>query len=59
MNVLNDARIPIRSCRAYARKDRATVKLAVDIIHKQQLEDLIKRLSRVRGVLTVDRASTG
>jgi GTP pyrophosphokinase len=57
MNVLNDARIPTRSCRAYARKDRANVKLSLEIIHKQQLEDLMKRLARVRGVLTVDRSS--
>lgn len=59
MNLLNDSRIPTRSCRAYARRDHATVKLSIDIIHKQQLEDLMKRLARVKGVLSVDRASPG
>lgn len=59
MGVLNDAKIPTRSCRAYAKKDRANVKLSVDIVHRQQLEDLMKRLGRLSGVLTVDRATTG
>lgn len=58
MGVLNEAKIPTRSCRAYAKKDLATIKLSVDIVHRQQLEDLMKRLGRVRGVLTVDRATT-
>lgn len=59
MNLLNDMRIPTRSCRAYAKKDRATVKLSVEIVHRQQLEDLMKRLARLKGVLTVDRSSPG
>ncbi|NDD27088.1 MAG: bifunctional (p)ppGpp synthetase/guanosine-3',5'-bis(diphosphate) 3'-pyrophosphohydrolase [Proteobacteria bacterium] len=58
MGLLNEAKIPTRSCRAQARKDRATVKLSVDIVHRQQLEDLMKRLGRLKGVLSVDRSTT-
>lgn len=59
MAVVNDTRIPTRSCKAWARRDRATIKLAVEIIHKQQLEDLMKRLMRIKGVVAVDRSAQG
>lgn len=55
MNVINEARIPTRSCRANARKDRAMVKMGVEIQHKRQLEDLIKRLSKIKDVIQVSR----
>jgi GTP pyrophosphokinase len=58
MMVLNDSRIPTRSCKAWARKDRAMIKLSVDIVHKQQLDDLMKRIGRLKGVLSVDRAAS-
>ena len=41
MVVLNDAKIPTRSCNARVRNDRASIKLSVEIVHKQQLEDLV------------------
>ncbi len=55
MSVLNDARIPTRSCKAWAKKDRAFIKMGVDILHKRQLDDLIKKLSRIRDVISVSR----
>ncbi len=58
MGILNEARIPTRSCKAWAKKDRAFVKVAVDILHKRQLEDLIKRLKKVREVISVSRTHT-
>jgi guanosine-3',5'-bis(diphosphate) 3'-pyrophosphohydrolase len=58
MGILNEARIPTRSCKAWAKKDRAFVKVAVDILHKRQLEDLIKRLRKVREVISVSRTHT-
>jgi len=58
MGILNEARIPTRSCKAWAKKDRAFVKVAVDILHKRQLEDLFKRLRKVREVISVSRTHT-
>lgn len=58
MVVLNDARIPTRSCRAWAKKDRAFMKIGVDILHKRQLDDLIKRIKKVRDVINVSRMHT-
>jgi len=58
MGILNEARIPTRSCKAWAKKDRAYVKVAVDVLHKRQLDDLIKRLRKVRDVISVSRAQT-
>ena len=58
MGILNETRIPTRSCKAWAKKDRAFVKIAVDILHKRQLEDLIRRLQKVREVISVSRTHT-
>lgn len=61
MAVLNDCRIPTRSARAWAKKDRAFMKVGVDIVHKKQLDDLIKRLKKIKDVMHVGRtqAATG
>ena len=58
MGILNEARIPTRSCKAWAKKDRAYVKVGVDIVHKRQLDDLIKRLRKLRDVISVSRTQT-
>ncbi len=57
MNVINDASVPARSCKAWARKDRATIRLKVEILHRKQLEELMRRLRRLRDVLDVSRVS--
>jgi ACT domain len=51
--------VPTRACNARVRRDRASIRLGVDIIHRQQLDDLIKRLTRIRSVLGVERVSQG
>jgi guanosine-3',5'-bis(diphosphate) 3'-pyrophosphohydrolase len=58
MGILNEARIPTRSCKAWAKKDRAFMKVGVDILHKRQLDELIKRLRKVRDVISVSRTQT-
>jgi len=59
IRVVNDARVPIREQRARVGKNgRASVRLALDIIHKQQLDELMKRIFRVRGVVDVERAAS-
>jgi len=55
MSVINEARIPLRSCRAFARKDRACIKLGVETQHRKQLEELMKKIRKVKGVLDVTR----
>ncbi len=55
MSVINEARIPARSCRAFARKDRACIKLGVETLHRKQLEDLMKKIRKVKGVVDVTR----
>lgn len=57
MGVINESKVPTRSCRAWARKDRATIKIAVEIANKRQLEDLMKKLRRLRDVVGVARLS--
>lgn len=57
MNVINESKVPTRSCRAWARKDRACIKIAVEIANKKQLEDLMKKLRRLRDVVAVQRLS--
>ncbi len=55
MAVLSDSRVPARTCRAWTKKDRAFLKLGVEIVHKRQLDDLIKRIAKVRDVMNVGR----
>ncbi|MGE0492858.1 MAG: bifunctional (p)ppGpp synthetase/guanosine-3',5'-bis(diphosphate) 3'-pyrophosphohydrolase [Vulcanimicrobiota bacterium] len=57
MNVINESKVPTRSCRAWARKDRACIKIAVEIAHKKQLEELMKKIRHLRDVIQVARMS--
>ncbi len=55
MAVVNDAKVPARSCQALARKDRATIRLGVEILHRRQLEDLMKKIRKVKNIIEVSR----
>ncbi len=55
MGVINEAKIPTRACKAWARKDTAYVRVSVDISNRRQLEELLKRLRRLRDVVGVSR----
>jgi len=55
MNVINEARVPTRSCKAWARKDRAIVKVAIEITDRRQLEDLMKKIRKIKNVDSVAR----
>lgn len=57
MQVVNDAKIATRACKAWTRKDIAFVRMSLDINNKRQLEELMKRLRRVRDVTMVKRTS--
>lgn len=55
MGVINDAKVPTKAFKAWTRKDTALVKLTVDIKDKRQLEDVLKKLRRLRDVMHVSR----
>lgn len=57
MGVVNDNKVPTRACKAWTRKDTAFVRMSLDISNKRQLEELMKRLRRVRDVTQVNRTS--
>lgn len=57
MQVVNDAKIATRACKAWTRKDIAFVRMSLDINNKRQLEELMKRLRRVRDVTMVKRTT--
>ena len=57
MGVINEQKVLARSCKAWAKKDRAVIKLSLDIQHKKQLEELLKRMRKVKDVLTVERVT--
>lgn len=57
MQVVNDAKIATRACKAWTRKDVAFVRMSLDISNKRQLEELMKRLRRVRDVTLVKRTT--
>ncbi len=57
MGVINEAKVPTRACKAWTRKDTAFVKMTVDIKDKRQLEEVLKRLRRLRDVIHVSRVT--
>jgi GTP pyrophosphokinase len=57
MGVINDNKIATRACKAWTRKDTAFVRMSLDIANKRQLEELMKRLRRIRDVTLVKRTS--
>ena len=57
MGVINEAKVPTRACKAWTRKDIAFVRMSLDISNKRQLEELMKRLRRIRDVTQVNRTS--
>jgi GTP pyrophosphokinase len=57
MNVVNDSKVPAKSCSARTRGDRALVKLSLEIAHKQQLEALMKQVMRLKNIILVERAT--
>ena len=57
MGVINENKISTRACKAWTRKDTAYVRMSLDIANKRQLEELMKRLRRVRDVTMVRRTS--
>lgn len=57
MGVINDNKISTRACKAWTRKDTAYVRMSLDIANKRQLEELMKRLRRIRDVTMVRRTS--
>ncbi len=57
MGVINEAKVPTRACKAWTRKDIAYVRVSVEISNKRQLEELLKRLRRLRDVIQVSRMS--
>jgi GTP diphosphokinase / guanosine-3',5'-bis(diphosphate) 3'-diphosphatase len=58
MSVVNETKIPTISCNAKVKKSKAIITLAVEILDKLQLDDLIKRLARVRDVISVGRSTS-
>lgn len=57
LEVINDSKVPVRAQTAVVKKERAHVRVALEILHRKQLEDLMKRLRKVRDVLDVSRTT--
>lgn len=58
MSVINDCRIPASSCSARVKKSKAIVSISVDVIDKAQLNDLLRKIAKVTGVLSAARVSS-
>ncbi len=58
MNVINETKVQATSCNAKVKKSKAQIHLSMDVTDKMQLDDIIKRLSRVKDVISVGRATS-
>jgi GTP pyrophosphokinase len=57
MKVINENDIPARSCKAVAKKNRALIKIGLDIAHRDQLEQLMKKIRKVKNIIDVSRVT--
>jgi GTP pyrophosphokinase len=57
MNVVNETRIPAIECNAKAKKSKAQIRLCMEITDKFQLDDMIKRLSHIKSIISVGRST--
>jgi GTP diphosphokinase / guanosine-3',5'-bis(diphosphate) 3'-diphosphatase len=57
MNVVNEIRVPATSCNAKVKKSKAIVHLCMELTDKSQLDEVIKKLSRIKDVIAVGRAT--
>ena len=55
INQIAESRLPTVSCKAYAKKGRALIKIGLEIMHKRQLDEVMKRLNKVKDVISVGR----
>jgi GTP diphosphokinase / guanosine-3',5'-bis(diphosphate) 3'-diphosphatase len=58
MNIVNEIRVPATSCNAKVRKSKAIVHLCMELADKSQLDEVIKKLSRIKDVIAVGRATS-
>lgn len=58
MNTVNEAKIPASSCSAKVKKSKAQVSLCIEVIDRVQLNEVIRKLSRLNGIISVGRASS-
>jgi len=58
MNVVNETRVHATSCNAKVKKTKAQVRLCMEINDKAQLDDIVKRLSHLKEVISVGRATS-
>ncbi len=55
LQVLNDMRVPVRSCSAKSQDGEADVRLEAEVFGKRQTEEIITKLKRVKNVYEVSR----
>ncbi|MDQ7824374.1 MAG: bifunctional (p)ppGpp synthetase/guanosine-3',5'-bis(diphosphate) 3'-pyrophosphohydrolase [Candidatus Eremiobacteraeota bacterium] len=58
MNAVNEAKVPALACNAKVKKSKAHIGLCIEVGDKVQLNDIIKRLSHLKGIIAVGRASS-
>lgn len=57
MAVINENKVPARSCKAWTRRNMALIKLGLDIANKEQLEFLMTKIRKVKSVTGVSRVT--
>lgn len=57
MVVVNDSRVPATACNARVKRTKAFIKLCLDVRDRAQLEDVMKKLAKVRDVTQVSRVT--
>lgn len=57
MAVINEAKIVATECNAKVKKSKAQIRLCMEIVDKVHLDEIIKKLSRIKSIISVGRAT--
>lgn len=59
MNVINDAKVSARACKAWTKREKAIIRLVLEVMNVNQLKAIMTRLGNIREVINVTRLTSG
>ena len=59
MNVINDAKVSARACKAWTKREKAIIRLVLEVMNLNQLKGIMTKLGNLREVINVTRLTSG
>lgn len=55
MSVLNDSRVPVKACKAWAENDHGFINLGIEVAGREHMEEIVRKIKKVKNVSGVRR----